>query len=79
MHEGWKSSVVAVDGNHFIVQSMCSSMMMTITMKKHLESMSKLQSSCRRLGDEKRCQKEGFHGNDSRDVFSLDIDGYFYD
>ena len=79
MHEGWKSSMVAVEGNHFIVQSMCSSMMMTITIKKRLQSMSKVQSSWRRLGDEKRCWREGFHGNDSQDVFPLDIDGYFYD
>ena len=41
--------------------------------------MSKVPSSWRRLGDKKRCQKEGFHGNDSQDVFPLDIDGYFHD
>ena len=33
--------------------------------------MLKVQSSWRRLGDMKRCQKEGSHGNDSWDVFSL--------
>ena len=38
-----------------------------------------VQSSWRSLWDEKRCRKEGFHGNDSWDVFPLDIDGYFYD
>ena len=40
--------------------------------------MLKVQSSWRRLEDEKRCQKEGFHGYDNRDIFPLDIDGYFY-
>ena len=79
MHEGWKSSMVAVEGSHFVVQSMCSSMMMMMMMMKHLESILKVQSSWRRLGDKKRCRKEEFHGNDSRNVFPLDIDGYFYD
>ena len=41
--------------------------------------MSKVQSSWTILGDKKRCRKEGFHGYESRDVFPLDIDGYFYD
>ena len=41
--------------------------------------MSKVPSSWRRLGDKKRCWKEGCHGNDSWDVFPLDIDGYFHD
>ena len=53
--------------------------MMMMTMKKPLESMSKVQSSWRRLGDEMRCQKRRNHGNDSWDVVPLDIDGYFYD
>ena len=71
--------MVAVEGNHFIVQSMCSSMMTMMMMKKHLESTLNVQSSWRILGDKKRCQKEGSHGNDSQDIFPLDIDGYFYD
>ena len=54
-------------------------MMMMMMMMKHLESTSKVQSSWRRLGDEMRCWKEGFHGYDNRDIFPLDIDGYFYD
>ena len=53
-------------------------MMTTMTMTKNLESMSKVQSSWSRIGDEKRCQKEVFHGYDSQDIFPLDIDGYFY-
>ena len=52
---------------------------MMMMMMKHLESTLKVQSSWRRLGDKKRCRKEGSHGNDSQDVFPLDIDGYFYD
>ena len=45
--------------------------MMTIMMKKHLESRANVQSSWRILGDKKRCRKEGFHGNNSGDVFPL--------
>ena len=39
----------------------------------------KVQSSWRRLGDGMRCREEGSHGNDSWDVFPLNIDGYCYD
>ena len=79
MHEGWKSGMVAVEGNRFTVQSLCSSMMTTMMRKKHLESMSKVPSSWRRLGAEMRCRKGRFPGTCQPRWFPLDFDGCFHD
>ena len=79
MHEGWKSGMVAVEGNRFIVQSVCSSMMMMMTRKKHLESMSKVLSSWRRLGAELRYHKRRIPWIWQPRRFPLNMDGSFYD
>ena len=71
--------MVAVEGSCFIVQKHALLNDDDDDNEETLESMLKVQSSWRRLGDEKRCQIEGFPGNDSQDIFPLDIDGYFYD
>ena len=73
------SSMVAVEGNHFIVQSLHSSMMTTMTRKKHLGSTSNVPSSWRRLGAELRCWKGRFPWMWQPRCFPLDSDGYSHD
>ena len=45
------------------------------TFGEYIESTKQLK----KIRRQEEMPKQGFHGNDSRDVFPLEIDGYFYD
>ena len=65
MHEGWQSGMVAMEENRFIVQSLRSSMMMTMTSDKEETLGEYIQSTKQRkkIGNELRCrEQEGTYG-----------------
>ena len=79
MHKGWKSGMVAVEGNCFIVQSLCSSMMATMTRKEHLESVQSTKQLKKIRRRFEMPKKKDCIIMTAEMLFPLDLDGHFLD